>query len=109
MFKQITETQYVDGDGVVYEITAENSNIKDYYRLKGENRSSVIFYRTGDLYEVLSPDAETVSALFGLTLTNRDYYYDSIPMCCVPFTCIDRYVDKLKYCGFNVIVAGAAE
>ena len=107
MFKQITETQYVDGDGVVYEITAENSYVKDYYRLKGENRSSVIFYRAGDLYEVLSPDAETVSALFGLTLTNRDYYYDCIPMCCVPCACIGGFVDKLRCRGFKVIIAGS--
>ena len=85
------------------------SFVKRYYTLKAENPGAVIFYRIGDFYEVLSPDAETVSMMLDLTLTARDCGLDRIPMCGVPHHCVDRYTEKLKDCGFKVMLAGPAK
>ena len=83
----------------------DGSYVKSYYKIKDENPGAIVFYRVGDFYEVLSPDAETVSVMLNLTLINRNFGSDNIPMCGVPQHSIDTYTQKLTDCGFKVAVS----
>ena len=106
---KVGDKVYVPDRGKTVAPAVNNTNpgsfIKSYFKLKAERPDAIIFYRIGDFYEIFSPDAETVSIMLGLTLTNRDCGFDRIPMCGVPHHSVDDYVKKLIDCGFKVIVA----
>lgn len=73
-----------------------------YLKYKDEYPDNLLFFQVGDFYELFFDDAVTVSRALNLTLTARDKAADSpIPMCGVPVSVIDSYVDRLVTIGHS--------
>ena len=78
---------------------------KRYMKTKAKNKNALVFYRLGDFYEMLGADAETASKELDLTLTSRDCGQEErVPMCGVPYHCLDKYVQALIIKGYNVAI-----
>lgn len=73
-----------------------------YLKYKDEYPDILLFFQVGDFYELFFDDAVTVSKALNLTLTARDKAADSpIPMCGVPVSVIDSYMDRLVSIGLS--------
>ena len=60
--------------------------MQQYFKIKEENKDSILFFRLGDFYEMFYDDAKLSSKELELTLTGRDCgQAERAPMCGVPF------------------------
>lgn len=60
--------------------------MQQYFKIKEENKDSILFFRLGDFYEMFYDDAKLASKELELTLTGRDCgQAERAPMCGVPF------------------------
>ena len=60
--------------------------MKQYFKIKEQNKDSILFFRLGDFYEMFYDDAKIASKELELTLTGRDCgQAERAPMCGVPF------------------------
>lgn len=76
-----------------------------YLDYKERYPDALLFFQVGDFYELFYDDAITVSKTLNLTLTSRDKNSpDPIPMCGVPISVLDGYVDRLLPQGYSVAV-----
>lgn len=76
-----------------------------YVEFKERYVDSLLFFQVGDFYELFYDDAVTVAKALNLTLTSRDKNSPRpIPMCGVPLSVIDSYIDRLLPLGFSVAV-----
>jgi len=80
--------------------------VDKYFKLKEQNKGSLLMVREGDFYELLGADAQTAAKELGLTVTAR-YRSENerVPMCGVPFHAADGYIAKLIEKGYKVAVA----
>ena len=46
--------------------------MQQYFKIKEENKDSILFFRLGDFYEMFYDDAKLASKELELTLTGRD-------------------------------------
>lgn len=76
-----------------------------YLEYKERYPDALLFFQVGDFYELFYDDAVTVAKTLNLTLTSRDKNSpEPIPMCGVPLSVLDGYVDRLLPLGFSVAV-----
>lgn len=76
-----------------------------YVEYKERYPDALLFFQVGDFYELFFDDAVTVAKALNLTLTSRDKNAPNpIPMCGVPLSVVDSYVDRLLPQGFSVAV-----
>lgn len=76
-----------------------------YLDYKERYPDAILFFQVGDFYELFFDDAVAVSKVLNLTLTSRDKNSSNpIPMCGVPISVLDGYVDRLLPLGFSVAV-----
>jgi DNA mismatch repair protein MutS len=76
-----------------------------YLEDKERHPDALLFFQVGDFYELFYDDAVTVAKALNLTLTSRDKNSpDPIPMCGVPISVLDSYVDRLLPLGYSVAV-----
>ncbi len=76
-----------------------------YLEDKERYPDALLFFQVGDFYELFYDDAVTVAKALNLTLTSRDKNSpDPIPMCGVPLSVLDSYVDRLLPMGYSVAV-----
>ncbi len=76
-----------------------------YVEYKERYPDALLFFQVGDFYELFFDDAVTVAKALNLTLTSRDKNAPNpIPMCGVPLSVIDGYVDRLLPQGFSVAI-----
>lgn len=76
-----------------------------YVEFKERYSDALLFFQVGDFYELFYDDAVTVAGALNLTLTSRDKNSPTpIPMCGVPLSVIDGYIDRLLPLGFSVAV-----
>lgn len=76
-----------------------------YLEFKEQYPDALLFFQVGDFYELFYDDATTVSKALNLTLTSRDKNSpEPIPMCGVPLSVLDGYVDRLLPLGYSVAV-----
>ena len=76
-----------------------------YLEYKERYPDAILFFQVGDFYELFFDDAVAVSKALNLTLTSRDKNAaNPIPMCGVPVSVLDGYVDRLLPLGFSVAV-----
>ena len=76
-----------------------------YMSIKAEYPDMLVFYRTGDFYELFYDDARRASLLVDITLTSRGKFAgDPIPMAGVPYHAIERYLAKLVSKGESVAI-----
>ncbi len=81
-----------------------------YLEVKAKNPDFLLFYRMGDFFELFFDDAVQASGALGIALTKRGKHAgEDIPMCGVPVSRADEYLQKLIRKGFRVAVAEQLE
>lgn len=76
-----------------------------YLEFKERYPDALLFFQVGDFYELFFDDAVTVAKTLNLTLTSRDKNAPNpIPMCGVPLSVLDGYIDRLLPAGYSVAV-----
>ena len=84
--------------------------MRQYYELKEQAGSAILFFRMGDFFEIFDKDAELVAPMLELTLTARGKSEsDRIPFCGVPHHAARNYWLKLLAMGFKVAIAEQVE
>ena len=84
--------------------------MQQYFRIKEENKDSILFFRLGDFYEMFYDDALLASKELELTLTGRDCGQEErAPMCGVPFHSAENYIAKLVGKGYKVAICEQTE
>ncbi len=84
--------------------------MKQYFKIKEENKDSILFFRLGDFYEMFFDDAKLASKELELTLTGRDCGQEErAPMCGVPFHSCESYIARLVAKGYKVAICEQTE
>ncbi len=84
--------------------------MKQYFKIKEENKDSILFFRLGDFYEMFYDDAKIASKELELTLTGRDCGQEErAPMCGVPFHSCEGYIARLIAKGYKVAICEQTE
>lgn len=84
--------------------------MKQYLKIKEENKDCILFFRLGDFYEMFFDDAKLASKELELTLTGRDCGLEErAPMCGVPFHSSETYIARLVAKGYKVAICEQVE
>lgn len=84
--------------------------MKQYFKIKEENKDSILFFRLGDFYEMFYDDAKLASKELELTLTGRDCGQEErAPMCGVPYHSCEGYIARLVAKGYKVAICEQTE
>lgn len=84
--------------------------MKQYFKIKEQNKDSILFFRLGDFYEMFYEDAKIASKELELTLTGRDCGQEErAPMCGVPFHSCESYIARLVAKGYKVAICEQTE
>ncbi len=84
--------------------------MRQWREVKSRHPDDLVFFRVGDFYELFGKDAETGSALLGLTLTTRNNgAAQRVPLAGVPARALDDYVDRLVRAGRKVVICDQVE
>ena len=76
-----------------------------YLETKEQYPDALLFFQVGDFYELFFDDAVIVAKTLNLTLTSRDKNAPNpIPMCGVPLSVLDGYIDRLLPMGHSIAV-----
>ncbi|MCB0328526.1 MAG: DNA mismatch repair protein MutS [Bdellovibrionales bacterium] len=79
--------------------------LEEYLSYKRRYPDHVLFFQVGDFYELFFEDAVVVAKTLNLTLTSRDKKDPNpIPMCGVPISVIDGYLERLIDTGVSAAV-----
>lgn len=79
--------------------------MQQYLSIKADHPETLVFYRMGDFYELFFEDAEKVSRLLGITLTQRGSSAGNpIKMAGVPFHSLESYLAKLVKLGESAAI-----
>ncbi|MFQ3621637.1 MAG: DNA mismatch repair protein MutS, partial [Spirochaetales bacterium] len=81
-------------------MSKETPMMEQYNRIKRKYSDAILFFRLGDFYEMFQKDAKDVSALLGLTLTQRN----GVPMCGIPYHASQGYIAKLLKAGKKIAI-----
>jgi DNA mismatch repair protein MutS len=77
-----------------------------YFSMKKDHPTEIVFYRMGDFYELFYEDAKTAARLLDITLTARGKSGgEPIPMAGVPYHAAEGYIAKLVKLGLSVAIA----
>ena len=79
--------------------------MRQYKTIKEQHEGSILLFRMGDFYEMFYSDAEEVSRLLNLTLTQRQ----GIPMAGIPYHALQNYLPRLLQCGKRVAICEQTE
>ena len=81
-----------------------------FFEIKEEYPTALLFYRMGDFYELFFDDAVAAAQALDITLTKRGKHLgDDIPMCGVPVHAAEGYLLNLIRKGFRVAVCEQLE
>lgn len=84
--------------------------MKQYQKIKEENKDCILFFRLGDFYEMFFDDAKLASKELELTLTGRDCGQEErAPMCGVPYHSSESYIARLVAKGYKVAICEQME
>ncbi len=84
--------------------------MQQYFKIKEENKDSILFFRLGDFYEMFFEDAKLASKELELTLTGRDCGQEErAPMCGVPYHSSEGYIARLVAKGYKVAICEQVE
>ena len=79
--------------------------MQQYLGLKAEYPETLLFYRMGDFYELFFADAEKVTRLLDITLTQRGQSNgEPVVMAGVPFHSLETYLSRLIKLGESVAI-----
>ncbi len=84
--------------------------MRQYYAIKERHPKAILLFRMGDFYEAFDEDAQTVSRLLGITLTERNNgEADDVPMAGFPHHALDSHLPKLIRSGLRVAICEQTE
>lgn len=85
--------------------------MKQFFTMKAKHPDAVLLFRCGDFYETYGDDAETASAILGITLTKRNNGGNSgeTAMAGFPHHALDTYLPKLIRAGKRVAICDQLE
>ncbi|MBN22361.1 MAG: DNA mismatch repair protein MutS, partial [Bdellovibrionaceae bacterium] len=84
--------------------------MQQYYDLKSEAGSALLFFRMGDFYELFDEDAKEASRILNITLTSRDKKSENpTPMAGIPHHALEGYLQKLLQAGKKVAIGEQLE
>jgi len=84
--------------------------MRQYYKIKERHPKAILLFRMGDFYEAFDEDAQTVSRLLGITLTERNNgEADDVPMAGFPHHALDSHLPKLIRSGLRVAICEQTE
>ncbi|HEX2547825.1 MAG TPA: DNA mismatch repair protein MutS [Ramlibacter sp.] len=76
-----------------------------FWAVKSEYPTTLVFYRMGDFYELFYEDAEKAARLLDITLTRRGMSAsEPVVMAGVPFHAMEGYLARLIKCGESVAI-----
>jgi len=79
--------------------------MQQYFRLKADYPTTLMFYRMGDFYELFFDDAKRASQLLNITLTARGKTAGQpIPMAGIPYHAAEQYLSRLLKQGESVAI-----
>ncbi len=79
--------------------------MQQYLAIKEQYRTSLVFYRMGDFYELFFDDAKIAAQVLDITLTSRGQSAgEPIPMAGVPYHAAENYQARLLNAGLAVVV-----
>ena len=80
--------------------------MKQYQEIKKETpEDSILLFRLGDFYEIFFEDAAIAAPIMDITQTKRG----GVPMCGVPYHCLESYLPRLLEAGVKVAIAEQVE
>lgn len=80
--------------------------LQQYREIKARHKSSILFFRMGDFYEMFFEDAELASRVLNITLTSRG---DGVPLAGVPVKAATEYLRQLIAHGHRVAICEQVE
>ena len=84
--------------------------MEQYFAIKNQYPSCILFFRLGDFYEMFFEDALTASRELDIVLTGRECGREErAPMCGVPYHAADGYIAKLVEKGYHVAICEQVE
>ncbi len=75
-----------------------------YLHIKRQYPDAILFYQSGDFYELYDEDAEIGARELEIALTSRTYGDGRVPMAGVPIHAADSYVARLVARGYRVAI-----
>jgi DNA mismatch repair protein MutS len=79
--------------------------LRQWFSFKENFPEAILFFQMGDFYELFFEDARLVAPLLDLTLTSRQKLGDEpVPMCGVPLSAGDAYIERLAKKGHKIAV-----
>jgi DNA mismatch repair protein MutS len=75
-----------------------------YLHIKKQYPDAILFYQSGDFYELYDEDAELGARELEIALTSRAYGEGRVPMAGVPIHAADGYIARLVGRGYRVAV-----
>jgi DNA mismatch repair protein MutS len=79
--------------------------MQQFFKIKRDHPSEILFYRMGDFYEMFYDDAKVAANILDITLTARGKSDgDPIPMAGIPYHAAENYIAKLVRSGYSVAV-----
>lgn len=80
--------------------------MRQYFAIKRDHPSELLFYRMGDFYELFYDDAKIAARILDITLTARGKSAgEPIPMAGVPYHAAENYLARLVRSGCSVAIA----
>ncbi len=87
------------------DLSGHTPMMQQYLGLKADHPETLLFYRMGDFYELFFADAEKVSRLLDITLTQRGQSNgEPVVMAGVPFHSLETYLSRLIKLGESVAI-----
>ncbi|MCK4851868.1 MAG: DNA mismatch repair protein MutS [Candidatus Omnitrophica bacterium] len=84
--------------------------IRQYLKIKEQQKDSILFFRLGDFYEMFFDDAKEASRILHITLTSRGSSKGGkVPMCGIPHHAADSYIARLIKNGKKVAICEQME
>ena len=83
-----------------------NTTWQEYQQIQAEHPDAVVLYQAGDFFEVFGDKAEPVAQTLELTLADRHMGLEKrVPMCGVPYSRLESYMNMLLHRGFDVVLS----
>src|SRR5262247_3024870 len=91
-------------------VKADTPMMRQFNTMKQAYPDCILFYRSGDFYEMFGEDAKRASDVLQIALTTRGKNNENeVPMCGVPYHAYEQYLNKLTAAGFKVAICEQME
>ncbi len=91
-------------------VKADTPMMRQFNAMKQAYPDCILFFRSGDFYEMFGEDAQRASDVLQIALTTRNKNsQNEVPMCGVPYHAYEQYLNRLTNAGFKVAICEQME